>query len=110
MAEDRISIKIDFELVHPKHGSFHDALVIPIEEYKMLSKDDVEGIKMARLEAWAFGIENPPAPPIVDEPTALDLARTSLEEVVAKAQETLAVVAATQEAQVEPEPVPEDDA
>jgi esterase/lipase len=77
---DRVEIHIIFEMVHPQHGTYRDALIWPLEDYAHLTKPEIQAAKQQRFDNWVHAIENPPVPDPVEPTTALDDAQARLAE------------------------------
>jgi hypothetical protein len=51
-------MKIDFTVVHPRHGKFADALHL-LDDHT-LTDAEIEALKHARFDKWVETIESPP--------------------------------------------------
>lgn len=88
---DEIEIRVVFEMDHPQHGTYRDALIIPKAEYESMTSADVEAMKQERFNRWVDSIENPVAVVTPDEPTDTDAALDEAMEALAKAQDAVRV-------------------
>jgi hypothetical protein len=63
------SVQVKFR-VETLHGDYQDALYFKKAEYDLLSPEDIEAMKLGRVNNWVNIIENPPTPvePIEDNP------------------------------------------
>ena len=57
-------MKIDFTVVHPRHGKFADALTLPDDH--ALTVTDVEALKQARFDNWVTTIEAAPTRTVLE--------------------------------------------
>jgi hypothetical protein len=56
-----MTIKIDFEFIHPIHGKFRDALNLP--DNHGFSDVELEAMKQRRFDNWVAVVEAPPVEP-----------------------------------------------
>ena len=57
-------MKIDFEIIHPIHGKFRDALTLP--DNHGFTDAEIDAMKQQRFSNWVAVVEAPPA----EEPEA----------------------------------------
>jgi hypothetical protein len=54
-------MKIDFEIVHPIHGKFRDALNLPDDHG--FTDAEIDAMKQQRFDNWVAVVEAPPVEP-----------------------------------------------
>ena len=54
-------MKIDFEIIHPIHGKYRDALNLP--DNHGFSDAELEAMKQQRFDNWVAVVEAPPVEP-----------------------------------------------
>jgi len=57
---DRIYVQHRFTEKRAGYSEYSDAIVLPIDEYEKLTKEDIDAIKEERFQNWKSIIENPP--------------------------------------------------
>lgn len=84
---DIVEVHHHFVIVDPKHGTFSDTLIFPIEVYvdpKQITAESIDAEKQARYAGWIDQLENPPIPDPVEPTTALDDAGAVLAELASQ--------------------------
>jgi hypothetical protein len=54
-------MKIDFEIIHPIHGKFRDALTLP--DNHGFTDAEIDAMKQQRFNNWVAVVEAPPVEP-----------------------------------------------
>jgi hypothetical protein len=80
-------MKIDFEIVHPIHGKYRDALTLP--DNHGFSDAELEAMKQQRFDNWVAVVEAPPV-----EPDTVELDGVTYEKVEIDGQTVLKPVGA----------------
>lgn len=65
-----VSVRVVFERVHPKLGTYRDAIEVPFDEYQTLTPAQIAKLEDDRFKAWAKSVltasadETPPPTPL----------------------------------------------
>jgi len=87
-----------FTITDPEVGSYTDAIILPQEEYDLLTPEDLEALKQSRFETWKQSVlhpvvqEIPPEAQLQDVTEKIDTLQSQIDDLTVQQDQLQAII------------------